>query len=242
MKICTPNLGILELHISYRCNLRCNNCSNLCTQAPATFDLTVEDIKKLLADSLACGRKWGMITIHGGEPTVHPQYYQICETLLAYKKEHNPDMVLWFLTNYSTDIIKERANKIKELGIPLGLAPKKDKNQNPNGSWIPYVPVNESPIDLGAEFTLGCFQTETCGIAYNYLGFFECSPAASAARVFGYDSPVKEVKDLTAEKLSACFPEHCKHCGFAMPDRRRVTEQVTTATWEKKLGEYNGKI
>lgn len=242
MKMFKPNLGIVELCITYRCNVKCHNCSNLCTQAPKTDgDLSLEAVQKFLQDCIDNDFRFGMITIHGGEPALHPQWKEIAQALLEYREKYNPKMTLWWLTNNSTPAIRERCEIIKGLGIPLGISTKIGSNKNENGSPIPYIPVNESPTDLQEVYSLGCFQSENCGICYNYLGFFECSPAAAAARVFGYEPMAKSVKELSLELLQSGFPKHCMHCGFAFPDRRRVIEQTTTETWRKALNAYNGE-
>jgi hypothetical protein len=124
------------------------------------------------------------------------------------------------------------------MGINLGISEKHVRNQMANGSPIAYVPVNESPEDLGLSHDDGCFQTANCGICRNYLGFWPCSPMAAAARVFGYITPVLKVSDITVEGMGDLLPMHCKHCGFSMPDRERVIDQVSTQTWIDGFQQY----
>jgi len=231
----------LELHVTYRCNVKCNNCSNLCTQAPAILDLSVEDVQKLCDESVACDYPWQLITLHGGEPSLHPKILEILKVLIAYKHQHNPRVRLWVLSNDAGMKVKETLVRIAAFGVPIGRAPKKvgSANINHHGDKMEYVPVNESPIDINEPYTLGCFQPRDCGIAYNKFGFYECSPAASAARVFGYPPIAKTVSELDQGELEEGYKEHCRHCGFSMPERRRVTEQLTTPTWQKAFDLYN---
>jgi len=231
MKTFKTNFGIVELCLTYRCNIHCNNCSNLCTQAPFKGDLFPSDVQNFLVDIDKNNIKVGQITLHGGEPVLNPNIEEIIIILCQYRVMHNT--TLWLLTNNSCQSIRQKTTKIScDYDIPLGVATKIEGNQ------IPYVPVNESPEDINEKFTLGCFQTENCGICFNYLGYFPCSPIAAAARVFGYKG-VEYISQLTEEKCKEYFNIHCKHCGFSMPDRRRVIEQTSSKTWLEKLDIYN---
>jgi hypothetical protein len=175
--------------------------------------------------------KVGQITLHGGEPVLNPDIENIMYHLCAYRAKHNT--TLWLLTNNSCQSIRQKITKIScDFDIPLGISTKIEGNQ------IDYVPVNESPDDLKEEYSIGCFQTENCGICFNYLGYFPCSPMAASARVFNYKG-VESIKQLTEERCNEYFNIHCKHCGFAMTDRRRVKDQTSTKTWLEKLGIYN---
>ena len=228
-----PNFGLIELCLTYRCNLKCNNCSNLCTQAVASSDLTPDDIEYFLDDISKADHKVGQITIHGGEPVLNPWIMDIIKQLVTFRSTFGTN--LWLLTNNSSPKIRSLITKIScDYSIPLGIATK-------NGSPIAYHPVNESPEDLGENYSIGCFQTENCGICFNNLGYFPCSPLAAAARVFDYKPTAVSIKQLTLERCNEYFEMHCKHCGFAMKDRRRVTEQTNTETWQKAFSNYQRK-
>lgn len=236
MKIYKPNFGIVELCLTYRCNVKCDNCSNLCTQAPDKGDLTPEMIETFLNDNRKAGHKIGMITLHGGEPVLNPFIYDIVKLLTEYRAETGCN--LWLLTNNSSDYVRKLVTRISiNYNIPLGVSSKKDRNITNTGSPIEYVPVNESPDDLGISHENGCFQTENCGICYNDKGYFPCSPMAAAARVFGYIG-CNSITELTDEKCQEYFSIHCKHCGFSAPERKRVINQATSPTWESALNKY----
>ena len=237
MKIFTPNKGLVELCLTYRCNVKCDSCSNLCTQAPAFGDLTPLDVLYFLNDLDSNSHKIGQITLHGGEPVLNPHIDAIIKLLVEYRKLTG--CKLWLLTNNSSDLVRRKTTAIlTEYGIPLGLSTKRGKNIDGSGSPISYAQVNNSPIDQGIEHDLGCFQTETCGICFNNLGWFPCSPLAAAARVFGFVG-CKSITELTDEKCKQYFEQHCGHCGFSAPQMPRIPNQVTSRTWENALAAYN---
>jgi len=69
------NLSMIEIDITYACNLRCYNCNRSCTQAPTVERMTVDQIKKFVEESKASNLQWKRIRILGGEPTLHPDFY-----------------------------------------------------------------------------------------------------------------------------------------------------------------------
>jgi hypothetical protein len=240
MKTYKPNFGIVELCLTYRCNVKCDNCSNLCTQAPFSGDLSADMVREFIADSDRCGHTWGMITLHGGEPVLAPEIFSIAEVLAEYRGRTG--CKLWLLTNNSSNHVRRLVTKISlDYNIPLGVSTKKGKNNDRDGNPIEYVAVNESPEDLGIEHERGCFQTENCGICYNYLGYFPCSPMAAAARVFGYRG-LDSISKLTESSCLDGFDLHCRHCGFSAPQNRRVVSQTSSKTWKDALELYNNQL
>jgi hypothetical protein len=212
----------------------------LCTQAPFDGDLSPADIEVFLLDSIRHKHNWGMITIHGGEPVLNPWIYDIVRLLVEYRK--SVGCKLWLLTNNSSPEIREKVSRIStRYEIPLGISTKIGKNIDAYGNLIDYITVNYSPCDSGKDYELGCFQTENCGVCYNYQGYFPCSPMAAAARVFGYKQAAKSISDLTYDKCVEYFKLHCKHCGFAAVDKQRANQQVTSTTWSKALLNYNSR-
>lgn len=233
-----PVMNKIELHITYLCNSTCPNCSNQCSQAPSSESMSLDDVKKFIDDSIQLNYKWEQIVLHGGEPTLHKDFEEMCRMLNAYKSSHNQSVNLYVCSNGYSELTKRKLEVARQNGIILAVSVK-DPNGLQNGHVIPYIPVNEAPIDISPDnHLIGCFQTSNCGICLNNKGFFECSPAGSMSRMTDWKSACTELKDLTQEKLISLLHEHCKYCGFALDGRRRVTSQTNTDFWEKKIVEY----
>ena len=231
----TPNINRIELCLTYKCNVYCDNCSGLCTQAPAgeELDMTVDQVKDFIAQSIELNWPWERITLHGGEPTLHPNFKEICEIVADYKKNHNENCGVWFCTNYASPKSHDFCEEIKMLyGIGAGISEKH------GGANVPYVATNMSPTDCGEAWERGCLITEDCGICLNHAGYFECSPAAAASRVFDRKPFATKLKDVTAGGLASCFETDCAHCGWSVPGRARITEQQTSKTWKEALDKY----
>ena len=230
----------LVIHITYRCNGRCPNCSNLCAQAPSREDIPLEQLKQFLAESVELNYPWKRLYFQGGECSLYPQIDEACRIFAEYKEKHNKEVELWFCTNGTAVFTHKKIKMAEQFGFIIENS-NKTMNVLKGIDLIPYIPMNEAPIDVGEPWTEGCFQSSECGIAMTRDGYWECAPAASSARVFHYKPLATSLKELTVEKLQCGFKEHCKNCGFAMPNRRRVLEQTTTATWAKALADYKNR-
>lgn len=228
----TPRLSTVELHITYECNLRCKNCSSLCGLAPAKegMDLSTDSFMYFLQDTISNNYKWKKIKLFGGEPTLHQHIEPFCRLLKEYVDSYNESCIIRLVSNGSDMNMAYRLQD--EFGVELGIERKLDNLQSD------YVTVNDSPTDAGEDTFLGCYISEDCGVAYNYLGYYECSPAAAAARVFGYDPVALSVRDLTVESCIKAYESHCKHCGFSRAICQRSSKQITSRTWNEKFQAY----
>lgn len=233
-----PNLKTLVIHITYRCNGACDNCSNLCYQARSNEDMSVERIMKIFSESIELDYKWNKIVLQGGECTLHPDFDIICDMLLTYKIYNNPTCVIAICTNGYATKTKKAVEYWGQKGFLIENSYKSDNIMNKIDKYD-YIPVNVAPIDIGYNLSkLGCFQSSDCGLTVNNHGYWECSPAAAACRVFDFFKPIGvSLKDVTTENIQNCFDNHCKYCGFMLPFR--VKDQTTSKTWEKYLEKYN---
>jgi hypothetical protein len=222
----------LEIHISYFCNLRCNNCSNLCAQAPdhaGVFDLSPAQLDAYLTDCLANQIHWKILRLHGGEPTLCPELFEhvaVCKKYL----EATPDMGFVELLSNGND--KAVLDKLAASGVHLGVSAKDDLTR------LSYVTVNDAPCDYpDRHYSEGCFQHTDCGIALNYAGFFACSPMAAAYRVGLAPEPIRSARHISDRAFQFQMSTYCRKCGFSDTGReaRRTGNQVTSETWRKAL-------
>lgn len=79
----------IEIDITWDCNLYCYNCNRSCRQAPTDDQMTVEQIQQFVDESQQAAIQWERIRVIGGEPTLHPQLFNILDVLLAYRHHQN---------------------------------------------------------------------------------------------------------------------------------------------------------
>jgi hypothetical protein len=189
--------------------------------------VSLEQVQKVVADSVASDYRWDVIAITGGEPPLHPDLVKIAEVLAAYKREANPGVVLICLTNGFQARSVEIVNEI-EKRFPLFII----RNSAKTGSVQPsFFPVMVAPRDYAPDWYKtqtdpGCKFIEMCGVSYNYNGFYPCGNAASMDRVLKIGG-IKELRDLTPEALRELRREFCQWCSVGMPGAPRNDGRVT---------------
>jgi hypothetical protein len=226
----------VEIDITYRCNLKCNNCNRSCTQAPSKTDMPLETIESFLNQSLRRGINWQRIRLLGGEPTFHPQLESILQMILAYKSIHNPDVRIVLCTNGAGKHVGKILARLPEGVVIKSTA--KGKRQ------CLFRPFNLAPVDSVkyrfADFTAGCRILSDCGLGLTPLGYYACAVAGGIDRVFGMHMGRKDIpagNDEMRDQMNV-FCRLCGHFGFQWPTLR----QKTSPSWEIAYQEFQNRI
>ncbi len=86
---------IIEIDVTYECNLKCLHCNRSCRQAPSAERMELSQIETFVEESRRCGKVWRTIKVLGGEPTLHPALTAILRTLLdGCARPHGTSVVL----------------------------------------------------------------------------------------------------------------------------------------------------
>lgn len=257
-----PNIYMLEIHLTHLCNCDCPNCNMLCTQAPTTESINIEDVRVLISDSIDLAYKWEYIKLMGGEPTLYEHFEEAVCLLLDYKHSHNDSVRLHLYTNGMGSKTQKRIQWLRSKGgfeIYVDTKPPRKKPAYPHlddfpGDIRPYLAINEAPIDkVPSKYNqnhvyVGCYSPVECGIAYNSKGFFVCSPSLAMSRVLGTKAKVKRLRDLSVEVLQGEYKTYCPYCGLYMYPGKHpvknnegsfVLEQTTSDSWKSLLERYN---
>ena len=216
----------IELDITWACNLRCFNCNRSCEQAPTGEGMTVEQVARFVDESLAAGQRWQRIRVLGGEPTLHPRFFDILGELLRYR-DAVPDVVIEVATHGHGE--RTRAVLAK---LPAGVAVEDTRKEGPEQ---PFQAFNVAPVDVpayaGADFANGCPVTEVCGVGLGPYGYYPCAVAAGIDRVFGLDLGRKRLPaddDDLHDQLRAL----CRLCGhFRREVEPAAAGPVQSETW-----------
>jgi len=79
--LCTAHrqvAGTVAIEISNKCNANCPVCLG---NNRNTFEMPLEEIQSLVENAIREQGKIGVITLSGGEPTIHPQFFEILSML-----------------------------------------------------------------------------------------------------------------------------------------------------------------
>ena len=125
----SPHLRWLFFEITDRCNLECRHCGSSCSAEGQ--NLTSDDIEKVLG---TIGPDKPMICLTGGEPMMHPGFFDIAECIR--------DMgFTWGMTTNATLIEDETALKLRDAGMSTvsvsldGMERSHDYLRQRKGAW-----------------------------------------------------------------------------------------------------------
>jgi uncharacterized radical SAM superfamily Fe-S cluster-containing enzyme len=248
-----PNLNQIEIDITYECNLKCINCNRSSTQAPIKEGMSFEQIETFVHESIELNKKWKLINLLGGEPSIHKDFLEIVNLILnEYIIKHSPETILQITSNGFGELVKERLSKLpKHKNLIIDYASFKDER------IIPYFsPFNDAPIDKPdgneKEYHKGCWVTSYCGIGLNQLGYYPCGVAGGIDRVFKMNLGVQSLKNVD-ETISKYLDTFCRFCGnfsdyesnagnfIPRNEKAALTKPKTSESWKKAYKNYNEK-
>ncbi len=227
-----PNFNIIEIDITYDCNLSCFSCDRICGQAPTDERMSLGQIRKFVQESIEQNKKWSKITMLGGEPTRHPDIVEIVNILLDYKKKYSPLTIIQLVTNGCGQEIE----KVLSL-LPADLVIKNSRKES--SVQVEFDAVNVAPRDRWlyryANYSNACDITEKCGIALNMNGYYPCAPAGAIDRIYGYDVGFKRLP--SDENMRELLNMLCGHCGHFLCFNK-INLKYNSQSWQTALNNY----
>jgi len=224
--------AIIEIDITYYCQLKCFNCNRSCRQAPSDERMTVLQIKKFIAESIANNVKWKMIRLLGGEPLTHPDILEIINVLLDYKNNYFSDSIIELVTSGFGQEVRYVLDK-----IPKAV---KIKNFSKKSPILLHSPFNMAPQDSrnykAGDFPNGCAQLSVCGMGLSLHGYYCCAIAAGIDRVFGFDIGRKSLP-LASDLMLDQMQRVCKLCGISS-SFRLTKKELISASWREAYERY----
>jgi len=242
-----PNLNKIEIDITYECNLKCVACNRSCSQVPTNEQLEFADIERFISESIELGKKWDLINILGGEPTLHRDFERIIKYISEnYINSHSPKTALQIVSNGLTEKTRNLLEKVKSYkNVSI------DYNSFKNGGKIEYfLPFNDAPIDdeyfKYADYTKACWVTSYSGIGMNKYGYYGCDVCGGIDRVINVNrSGIKSLKDISIEKFQEHFLKFCCLCGYFKDydvnsgnfiprnEKAPLKNNIVSKTWER---------
>lgn len=211
-----PNFSKIEIDITYECNLNCIACNRSCSQFPTTERVDLSDIDKFIEESISLNKRWGIVNILGGEPTLHPDFEQIVELLVnKYIIPFSSETFLQIVSNGWTDesrMLLERVRKLPHVYIDYKSFKTSSKNEY-------FSPFNDAPLDdiyfANADYKKACWVPAYCGIGLNKFGYYGCSVCGAIDRVLNAENRVgvPRLKEVTLEIMQQQFDLFCRYCG-----------------------------
>ncbi len=225
---------LLEIDITYQCNLKCNNCNRSSAQAPDKIHIGLEEISQFVEDSLCQHRSWRKIRILGGEPTLHTELNEILSELHRLKIAQ-PDLCIQLVTNGYGPRVNTVISKLPDW-LSIENSAKTDSIQPDFG------PFNLAPVDSWyhkfSDYSNGCDIARTCGLGLTPQGYYPCAVAGGIDRVLNQKngrqrlpSSDDEMRDLMKSACGLCGRFRDGH--YVPPKLRpKILVQQTSMTWK----------
>lgn len=248
---CFPaNFNQIEIDITFECNLNCKGCNRSCAYAPSKECMTLDQIRSFISESKELGKKWGLINILGGEPTLHKKFLEILEILqVDYADSFNKSVIIQVVSNGFTEESRMLCMETKKYkNVRIDFASFKSKNK------IEYfTPFNDAPIDdekfKDANYSAACWVASYCGVALNRNGYYGCSVCGGIDRVLKGKEGVSMLKDFNEEKAIMHYKKFCKYCGnfkeyhynkgeFVPRNEKRPFSEIISSTWRELYAKY----
>ncbi|MCX5713851.1 MAG: radical SAM protein [Candidatus Omnitrophica bacterium] len=222
----------IEIDLSYYCQLKCFNCNRSCRQAPTEERMSVDQIKKFIKESKDSNIKWQRIRLLGGEPTMHPDIFEIMNLILDYKFSYSPNTVIHLVTNGFGEEVSKVLSKVPN-GIEIFNSQKKSPRQL-------FSPFNLAPLDYDKyrdrDYTDGCVNYSKCGIGLSLYGYYCCGNAAGIDRVLGFNAGRKKIP-IDDDAMKDHLQIFCKFCGVFTRFKLSKKELIS-ASWKKAYEKY----
>jgi len=194
----------VEIDITTKCNLACNNCSRFSQFKSSWVDMTLSDIKHFIKENKHYGKKL-TVNILGGEPTIHPNIDEII--IMLYDVFH----------------IVLTTNGIIPYTPPVDITVEnsaKEKGEMPLFSTTMLAPIDDDEYKYD-DYSVGCYQAEICGAGYTKDGYYPCSIASAIDRMTRSKGGPREGKVGIGKSSIAeayrhkqdIFNELCRYCG-----------------------------
>lgn len=231
----------IELEITTHCNMRCYHCDRSCGQAYSNEHMSVEQIKYFIHESVKNNIKWPFIVLIGGEPTLHPNIYEICELMMDYKFRFSPNTKLTISTNGTSP---ETQDVLKRLPYII----HQENSSKTTSKQTHFDTFNVAPIDIEKynnskiDFSRGCNIPSLSGTALTRYGYYACGAAASIDRVLGLNIGIKNIKDRTERNFREQMNILCPYCGHFKSRKDDIYQlEDVSPTWQRIYEDYKRK-
>ena len=231
----TRSRNLIEIDITYECNLMCHNCNRSSTQAPEKLHISIEKIQNFVNTSIESGKQWKRIRILGGEPTLHPNFFEIMDELLRYKFYFKPCLIEVVTNGYGEKVNSILKKIPKEIWIEN--SEKTDKVQ-PDFGPFNLAPIDEQKYKF-SDYSNGCSIMSECGMGLTPLGYYPCAVAGGIDRILGENIGYDDLPNDTVTMLEITN-KLCRYCGrfkdghFVPKNLRKpLIEQKTSKSWKK---------
>lgn len=232
------SLDKIEIEITSFCSLACHNCDRSIRQAPTNEYMSIEQITKFVQESLQLNWKWKKITLIGGEPTLHPYFFEVLSIVKKYKDKHNHCEII-VATNGYGPIVNQVLTKIP-VWVTIINSKKQWNIQN-------FSSFNVAPCDLpeynNKDFSKGCWITNKCGLWLTKYWYYCCWAWASEDRIFWFNIWLNGLSLVNRKTVKNQLNILCRYCGHFKENYKKdlITDDKISISWKNAYLKYKSE-
>jgi hypothetical protein len=245
-----------DIDITYECNLSCKYCNRLCgTKFNKNDFMSVSQLEKYIVAVLPHISSVSRINILGGEPTLHPQIFEVLDLLVKILRPK-----LSFPMNIVSNGVGERVNSILEeirkryntydnsrsitMINPYSVAKSnkdfcivRSKFYNQKVVESRHHPNLRGLIDYKDDINIDyCWVQDNCGYNISPYGIYICSMAIAISRIFKLGEGLDHFP--TPEELLNQKKKMCKYCHIKcipLPPSPAISKsfEIAIEEWDK---------
>jgi hypothetical protein len=213
------DMWLIQIEITNSCFLECPNCTRFVGHNKKPYFMDLETVNKAI-DSLEGFP--GSVGIMGGEPTLHPQFSEICK--LLQKRVPEKKRYIWTSGHHWKKyraIIRQTFAENIYYNDHSGVEQRHQPVLMAIGDMINDRPLMKELIDK-------CWIQEKWSASINPKGGFFCEVAAAMDMLFegpgGY-ALEKGWWDKTPAQFQDQVKRYCYNCGVALPMPSRLNKE-----------------
>lgn len=234
------NKRCIHIEITNACNLVCANCTRFVGHHHRPYFMSVDDVRKGILSLEGFGGNIGMM---GGEPTLHPEFKEICKVFQELIPDKNRRQ-LWtdgFKWDVHEEVIHETFHKHNILY---------NDHKSPEGRHQPLLMAAKDLVEDEQymwELIDKCWIQERWSCSITPKGGFFCEVAAAQDMLFdgpgGYPLEPGWWKK-TPDDFQDQVKRYCQNCSAAIPmERPKASDScdLITISNEEKLKENRSR-
>lgn len=234
----TNQRNTLEFDITYNCNIRCLQCNRGCGVCPSMDYMTINQVDKILYESLSLNTPYKNIWLLGGEPCLYKHLDNILTILNNYRKRINDCNIRLWTNGYGTEVLQQIVKLPSWMTITNS---RKTPTSHPKDFHPFLVAAQDFSINRSLNFRSGCrfILPEKCGIGITRHGIYVCAIAGAIDRIIGYDIGLRKLAEISHERFQYQCEKICRFCGhFLFDNEIDVGNVLISRTWQKFIKIY----
>jgi hypothetical protein len=229
---------LLEIDLIYICSLKCQGCNRSLDKAPSNESISLEQINQFIDESVQGGHRWEWIRILGGEPTLHPQFLAILDSLREYRRNNQPKLRITVVSNGHSERTQHILKKIPDDVLV-------ENTSKISGVQVDFAPFNNAPRDYPenakSDFRNGCWITQGLGMGLTPQGYYHCAIAGGIDRIYDFKIGRQSIPD-PQDTLYDQFEALCSLCGhFCIHTPTATPNDGISKSWRDALAAWKDR-